>query len=277
MSVTSRSRRETLAPRVVLLVLFVLYAAPLLTLVVTSLQGQGTLPSLSPHALLHPSVSAFTEVIHAGAWRSLRNGLIVATGVTAVVLFLGVPGAYWFARAAPRAGGLILLVLVFLQMIPTASSVIPLFPVMTSWGLVNHLYGLILASAGSLLPFAILLLGPFFAAVPESLYEAAAVDGAGQVDQFVRLGVPLIRNGLTTVGVLTFMIAWGEFVYAINFLSGPSQYPASALITQFLLPYRTDWPGLMAASLIAAFPVIVIFLIFQRRLAFGLASGAGKG
>lgn len=260
-----------------MVILCFLYGAPLLTLLVTSFQASGTLPSLSWETVTTLSWDSYAAVFAVGAGQALVNSLIIAVGVTAIVLVLGVPGAYWLARTAPRVGAIALLVLVFLQMVPAASSVIPLYRVLAAWGLIGTLPGVIVAAAAGLLPFAILLLGPFFAAIPRELSEAAAVDGAGQLGLFTRIILPLVRNGVVTVGLLTFMISWGEFVYAINFLGGPSQYPASALLTQFLQPYKTDWPGLMAASVITALPVIILFLVFQRRLSEGLSAGAIKG
>ena len=268
---------ETRLPVVVMILLCIAYGAPLLSLVLTSVQGSGTLPTLSIQTLVHPSFSAYQAVFAAGAAQALLNSLIIATGVTVVVLVLGVTGAYWLGRTAPRASAIALLVLVFLQMIPQASSVIPLYRVLAAWGLIGSLGGVILTSSAALLPFAVLLFGPFFASVPRELYEAAAVDGAGQINQFLRITLPMVRNGIITVGLLTFMIAWGDFVYAINFLTDPNNYPASAVITEFLQPYKTDWPGLMAASLVTAAPIIVLFLVFQRKLASGLSAGAIKG
>jgi multiple sugar transport system permease protein len=267
----------TVVPIVAMILLCFLYGAPLLTLVVTSLQSPGVLPSLSPQMLQNISLESYQAVFAVGAGQALLNSLIIATGVTIIVLGLGVPGAYWLARTAPRVGAIALLVLVFLQMVPAASSVIPLYRVLASWGLIGTTTGVILTAAAALLPFAILLLSPFFIAIPRELSEAAAVDGAGQVGVFLRIILPLVQNGVVTVGLLTFMISWGEFVYAINFLSRPDQYPASALLTQFLQPYFTDWPGLMAASVVTALPVIVLFLVFQRRLSAGLSAGAIKG
>lgn len=272
-----RSWGEIVVPIIVIVLLILLYGSPLATLALTSFQGSGTLPSLSPETLLNPSLTAYEAVFAAGAGSALANSAIIALGVTAVVVVVGVPGAYWLSRTAPRASAIALLVLVFLQMIPAASSVIPLYRVLAAWGLIGSMLGVILTSAAALLPFAVLLFGPFFSPIPRELYEASAVDGAGQWNQFFRVALPLVRNGVITVGLLTFMIAWGEFVYAINFLTNPRDYPASALITQFLQPYRTDWPGLMAASLVTAAPIVILFLVFQRKLAAGLSAGAIKG
>jgi multiple sugar transport system permease protein len=84
-------------------------------------------------------------------------------------------------------------------------------------------------------------------------------------------------NGIVTVGLLTFMISWGEFIYAVNFLNNPSSYPAPALLTTYLGQYHSDWPGLFSASVATSLPVIAIFLVFQRRLSSGLSAGAVKG
>ncbi len=264
-------------PLLVIGVLIVMYGTPLVVLVSGSVQPAGTVPTLGWDALRSFDVGNYASFFERGGGRALINSAVIALGTTAVVLGVGVPAAFWISRVAPRWGGPALLLLVFLQMIPAASSVIPLYRVLAAWGLVGTLPGVILALSATLLPWALLLMGPYFAAIPRELSEAAAVDGAGPIRQFFSVIVPLARNGVLTVGILTFMVSWGEFVYAINFLADPRQYPASGVLTTYISSLFVDWPGIMAASVMTALPIIIFFLIFQRRLSDGLSAGALKG
>lgn len=266
-----------LSSLVVLVSLVILYGSPLAVLVFGSFQEPGTTPSLSSDRLETMTFANYLTFFDRGGAQSLGNSFLIGLGSTVIVVGLGVPAAYWISRVRSRLAPIILLLLVFLQMVPAASSVIPLYPVLASWGILGSMPAVILTTAAMLLPWALILMGPFFSAVPRELLEAASVDGAGFLRQFASVVVPLARNGVITVGILTFMISWGEFVYAINFLSRAEQYPASGVLTTYLSALFTDWPGLMAASVITALPIMVVFLVFQRRLSEGLSAGALKG
>lgn len=280
-SASPRRRRINISgalPQViVMLVLCVFYVAPLLTLAVGSFEKTETLPSFAPTALEQMSLSNYAEFFANGGGQAILNSLLISTGVTAVLLVVGVPGAYWLSRVSPRFGPAILLVLIFLQMVPEASVVIPLYQVLASWGLLGNIAGVILPLAATMLPFGVLLLQPYFLGVPREITEAAEIDGAGSFATFTKVILPIARNGVITVGILTFMISWGDFVYAVNFLNDPSAYPAPALLTTYLGQLFQDWPGLMAASVATSLPVVVLFLVFQRRLSAGLSAGAVKG
>lgn len=266
-----------LSSLVVLILLAVMYGSPLAVLVFSSFQEPGSTPALSYERLETMTFANYLTFFERRGAQSLGNSFLIGFGSTAIVIGLGVPAAYWISRVRSRAAPIILLLLVFLQMVPAASSVIPLYPVLASWGILGSLPAVILTTGAMLLPWALILMGPFFSAVPRELLEAASVDGASSIRQFASVVVPLARNGVITVGILTFMISWGEFVYAINFLSRAEQYPASGVLTTYLSALFTDWPGLMAASVITALPIMFVFLVFQRRLSEGLSAGALKG
>lgn len=274
---TRRIEPWTVAAVIAAVLLIGLYGFPLTALVFGSLQPALSTPTMSLEAFSGLTLSNYEGFLARGGAGSLVNSFLIASGVTAIILVAGVPAAYYLSRVSARLAPALLLVLVFLQMIPAASSVIPLYPVLASWGILGTLPAVILPTAAMLLPWALILMGPFFAAVPVELSEAAAVDGAGSMRQFLSVVLPVARNGVITVGILTFMISWGEFVYAINFLARADQYPSSAVLTTYLSSFFTDWPGLMAASVFTALPIIIAFLIFQRRLSAGLSAGALKG
>lgn len=256
----------------------VLYGSPLVFLLLGSGQAAGTLPTVSPTSLIDFGLGNYIDyfLVYGNA-PTLWNSFQTALGTTLVIMAFGLPAAYWLSRLSPIWSSALLLIIVFLQMIPQASVVIPLYRVLALWGLIGDRLGVIVALAGTLLPWALLLLGPYFRAIPRELSEAAAVDGAGGFRQFWSIVLPLTRNGAITVTLLTFMVTWGDFVYSINFLTKSDMYPASAAIVGYVNAYSVDWPGLMAASVITAIPILIIFLIFQRRLTQGLSAGAVKG
>lgn len=278
MKTSLRRNQPGVAAYIVASVMVVLYGSPLLFLVLGSGQTAGTLPSVSPASVTEFTLRNYVDYfVKFGNGPALYNSLLIALGTTALIMILGLPAAYWLSRLPPAASSAFLIVVVFLQMVPQAAVVIPLYRVLALWGLVGNRWGVIVALAGTLLPWALLLLGPYFRAIPKELNEASAMDGAGGLRQFWSIVLPLTRNGAITIGLLTFMVTWGDFIYSINFLTKSAQYPASASIVGYVNAYSVDWPGLMAASVITAIPILIVFLVFQRRLVQGLSAGSVKG
>jgi multiple sugar transport system permease protein len=274
----ARRFRPSVPAYIVASLMIVLYGSPLVFLLLGSSQPAGTLPSVSPASISSFSVSNYVDyfVVY-GNGPSLWNSFLIALGTTTLIMTFGLPAAYWLSRLSPFASSALLIIVVFLQMLPQAAVIIPLYRVLALWGLIGNRWGVIIALAGSLLPWALLLLGPYFRSIPRELNEASAVDGAGGIRQFWSIILPLTRNGAITIGLLTFMVTWGDFVYSINLLTKSAQYPASASIVGYVNAYSVDWPGLMAASVITAIPILIVFLIFQRRLTEGLSAGSVKG
>ena len=142
------------------------------------------------------------------------------------------------------------------------------------WHLLGSVAGLVIADTALVLPFSILLLRPFARAVPKVLYEAAALDGASSAQIFLRIVIPLLRNGIATVASIVFITVWGEFIYATNFLTEGSQLPVSALLAEQISIYSANWNRLMALALLTSLPLLAVFLFAQRRLTAGLTLGA---
>jgi multiple sugar transport system permease protein len=161
-------------------------------------------------------------------------------------------------------------------MLPQTAQVIPLFDLFGNWGILDRVGAVILADTALLAPFATLLLRPFFRSVPPSLEEAGSLDGAGVVRTFWAIVLPVARNGVLTVASLTFLLAWGEFLYAVRFFLTPGKYPLSALLSQQVSAFGIDWPGLMALAVLTSIPILVVFTATYRLLRDGLTVGAVK-
>lgn len=277
------SRRVGAPPRalalVARLVLGVAYLVPLLWIVVTSFKSNAQILA-APNALIFtPSLQTFREVLSAGA-SSVLLSLEIVAATAAVVLVIAIPAAYalasrvsvrWVRVIAVTLGGLLVL-----QMVPEPMTVIPLYGVLAQWHLLYQLPGLILCDAALLVPFAVLLLRPFALAIPAALHEAAAIDGASRWQTFGRIVVPMLSNGIITVGAIVFIAAWGEFIYAINFLSEGSTFPVSGLLAQQISTYSVSWNRMMALAFLTSLPLVLLFLVVQRRLVRGLSVGAIK-
>ncbi|MGI8416689.1 MAG: carbohydrate ABC transporter permease [Nakamurella sp.] len=269
-------RRPTGLNRAGSILLILVYGFPLYWLIITSLKSDGDI--LRHPAALISSISfdAYHGVLGSDLFIAMGNSFIIAAGTTVLTGALAVLAAHALSRVRGPAPSLLLGVLILLQMVPPAAAVIPLYRILGGWHLLNSLTGVVLADTAGLLPFAIMLLRPFFLAIPQEIEEAAAVDGAGYLRTFRSIVLPMVHNGLTTVATLVFMIAWGDFLYSITFLNSPTKYPLTALLAQQLSQTAISFNRLMAISVLGALPIVVLFLFTARRLTEGLALGTSK-
>jgi len=206
-----------------------------------------------------------------GEVASFLSGLLIGSDIAGALDALA---SSIVARA--RWSALVIGVLIALQMTPTATAVIPLFRVLAALHLLDRIPGVALAIAATTLPYAILLLRPFFRSVPVEVEEAARMDGAGEITCFLRVVLPLVRNGVSLITVLLLIGSWGEFLYSVSFLSTSSKYPLSVLLVQQQGFYGTQYNNLMALALISSLPTIILFTVVARRMTGGLALGVGK-
>jgi multiple sugar transport system permease protein len=259
------------------LVLFLIYGIPLLWIVLTSLKSPRDVISSQSSFVFAPTLEAYSEALgNSGLYTALQQSLVIATGTVIFTLLLAVPAGYGLARVNSRITTVGLGMLIVLQMLPQTSNVIPLYQIFGQWNLLNTNAGVIIADTAMLVPFGVLLMRPFFRAVPVALEEAANLDGAGTFRTFFSVMMPIARNGIATTGTLIFLLAWGEFLYAVNFFLTPNNYPLSALLAQQVSAFGIDWPGLMALAVITSLPIMVLFAFTYRLLREGLTLGAVK-
>ncbi len=276
MSALSRRGRSPLAAAGVG-VLILLYGIPLAWMLATSLKDNRAIFANPGGIVFRPSFGAYVEIAKEGTLgQAALNSGIISVGVTLLTIAIGVPAAYGLGRSRRSLVTVGLAVLIVLQMIPQTAQIIPLYRVLGAWRLLGTLPGVILADTALFLPFTILVLRPFAAGIPKEIEEAAAIDGARSWTVFTRLIVPLMGNGVATAASLLFILSWGEFLYAISILTNPTSYPISALISQQVSAYGTSWSGLMALGVVGSLPILVVFVVAQRRLASGLTLGAVK-
>ena len=258
--------------------LSLLYVIPLVWIVLTALKDDDVIRG-APNALVFsPSLSTFREVLDLGGTAVLTSARIAIT-TTVIVIVLAVPAAYaisWLPTTRwRRIATAALAVLMVLQMVPQPMAVIPLFSILARWRLIGTVTGVVLADVALLLPFAILLLRPFVTAIPKELFEAADLDGATGFQRFRLLVMPLVANGILTVGAIVFIQAWGEFIYATTFLTEQSRLPVSGLLAQQTNLYSVAWNRMMALAVLTSLPLLLVFVMAQKRLVQGLSVGAG--
>jgi multiple sugar transport system permease protein len=161
--------------------------------------------------------------------------------------------------------------------LPASVMITPLFVGFNQIGLLNApRTAVVLAAAAKAMPFFVVLVRATFMSVPRELEEAALVDGNSRVGAFFSIVLPLARNGILVCAILTFMSSFGEYIYSKSIIQSPALQPASVGLSGFLGPNSTDWNAIMAYSAIYVTPILVAFVILQRRIVSGLTSGALK-
>jgi N,N'-diacetylchitobiose transport system permease protein len=281
MSRVRRYRKFLLNAAGVLVALVTLF--PIFWMVSTAFKPSKEIYSLTPHPLpAHPTLSNFRQVLDGSVigipyWVFLRNSLFVTLVAVVASSMIALLAAVAVARFRFRFRATYLIMLLIVQMLPQQALVIALFLDFRRVNLLDSLIGLLLLYTGFALPVTIWMLRNFVAAVPRELEQAAAIDGAGPVRVFLRVLLPLVAPGLVATSVFAFIFAWNEFVFALTFLgTDQAKYTLPIYVTYFYGRGSADWGAIMASSVLFTVPVMVFFLLVQRRLRSGLIAGAVK-
>lgn len=206
----------------------------------------------------------------------LKNSLIISLGVLVITLFVSIPAAFVLAKFSLFLREPINLLFAFVQVLPFTAVIIPLYLVFTKLGLINNLFGAILGISVFLIPFAVIILRAYLVSIPTGLIEAALIDGAGYFRILRSVVLPLSRPGIASVSILTFLLAWGNFIVPLAFLKERSLQPMSVGLFLFIGQYGVQWNKLMAGSMIYTIPPLIIALIAGKLIVAGLTAGAFK-
>ncbi len=266
-----------------LLALFILFAAgPFLVMVITTFKQDRDLyrPANNPFTYNFPPTMENLDLLFNGTnyLTFIRNSAIVGVVVVIITLIIAVPAAYSLARLTGRWGERAGIAIFLVYLIPPTLLFIPLFRVVVALGLNDTLWALILVYPTISIPFSTWLLMGFFKSIPRDLEEAAMVDGYSRMSSFFRVVMPLSLSGVIAVVVFTFTLTLHEFVYALTFISSSANRTISVGVPIELV--RGDvfyWQSLLAASVIVAIPVGLVYNMFLDRLVAGFTMGAVKG
>ena len=211
--------------------------------------------------------------------RNILNSVLVAVAVVGVALFLGVTAAYALGRVQFRGRATLLLTVLAVSMFPQVAVLSGMFELIRFLGIYNNLLGLILANTVLTLPFTVWVLTTFMRELPKELEESAVVDGATPWVIITKVFMPLMWPALVTTGLLAFIAAWNEFLFALTFTLSNEQrtVPVAIALISGASEFELPWGNIMAASVLVTVPVIVLVLIFQRKIVAGLTAGAVKG
>ncbi|WP_439654643.1 carbohydrate ABC transporter permease [[Erwinia] mediterraneensis] len=220
-----------------------------------------------------------TALLDNGIARSLLNSFAVATLTVGICLLVSITAAFALARISFRGRKFLLFTILCVSMFPQVAVLSGMFELVRFLGLYDSLGALVLSYTTFSLPFTVWVLTTFMRSMPVELEEAAIVDGASTWVIISRVFAPIMGPALVTTGLLAFIGAWNEFMFALTFIisSGKRTVPVAIGMFQGTSQYELPWGSIMAASVVVTLPIIILVLIFQKRIVSGLTSGAVKG
>lgn len=275
-----RMKRVALYTSVIAFCFF--FAAPFLWMIITAFKTDRDLyrAQSNPFLFNEPPTLDNLELLffNTNYLGFIRNSLFVGVIVVIITLLLAVPAGYSLARLAGRWGERASIGMFLIYLVPPILLFIPLFRIVVALNLNNSLWSLVVTYPTITIPFSTWLLAGFFGSIPRDLEEAAMVDGYSRLSAFVRIVLPLSVSGIIAVIVFTFTLTLHEFIYALTFVTASAQRTISVGVPVELI--RGDvffWQSLMAAAVIVAIPVGIVYSLFLSRLVAGLTMGAVKG
>jgi multiple sugar transport system permease protein/N,N'-diacetylchitobiose transport system permease protein len=279
--VSRPAARRTWAWNTVAILLAAVFGFPVYWMLITAVKPSADINRLVPQFWpSHPSWGSFDEVLSDPIFRDdLRNSLVITVAAVVVSIVVGFLGALAVARFRFRGRRVFVVAVLAVQMSPLMALTIPMSLLLDGYGLKNTLPGVSLAYLMFTTPYAVWTLRSFIANIPRELDDAAMVDGCSRMQAFRHVVLPLVAPGLIATGVYSWILAWNEFVLANTLLLENSKQTTMVYLLNFQASptHGADFGGMMAAATVTSLPVVVLFVLFQSRIATGLTAGAVKG
>ncbi|BDH07876.1 carbohydrate ABC transporter permease [Streptomyces seoulensis] len=231
-------------------------------------------PSLLPTGFTLDNFSRAFDI--ADFWGPVGRSLVVSLSVVVIGVVVGMLAALAISRFAFRGRKIVIVGILAVQMVPLVAMIIPVFLLLNDLHQYDKLTGLIITYLTFILPFTVWTLRGFIVNIPRELEEAAMVDGCSRTGAFVRVVFPLLAPGMVATSVYGFIQAWNEYLYALMLLSQENQ-TATVWLGNFTTKHGTEYAPMMAGATVMALPIVVLFLLVQRKMAAGLTAGAVKG
>jgi multiple sugar transport system permease protein len=209
--------------------------------------------------------------------RGVFNSMVIAISVTIANLIIASFAAYSLARIDFIGSSIMMLFYLLSRSVPAVAIMIPMFILIQKWGLVDTHIVVIIAHTTFTLPFTIWILRGYFKTIPREMDEAAYVDGCGRIQTLFRIFLPVAVPGLVAAGIFSFMMSWGEFLFALLFTSTEKSKTITVMASSFTADVDVSWTIIATGGVIAVVPPLLLILIFQKYLISGLTSGAVKG
>lgn len=263
-----------------MIILLILFLFPVYWMTISSFQRNGDImhfpPNFWPYNFTMENYSVLLE--DAKYMIYTKNSVIVSFATVFCCLVVSALAGYAFSRFQFPGNKIFISAILNIQIFPTTVIIISLFTFYSSLNLLNTYMGLVMADFVITLPFTIWFLKAFFDTIPISLDESAKIDGCGRFQIISKIILPLIRPGMTAVAIYAFLQAWDDFMFALVIMKDNDKKTLPLGIAQsFIGEFATNNAGMMAISVIASVPVVLLFIITQKQLIAGLTAGAVKG
>ncbi|WP_328536772.1 carbohydrate ABC transporter permease [Streptomyces sp. NBC_00344] len=273
-----RRKKSRLGWNIVGLLVFVVVGFPVYWMLNTAFKPAKDAINPDPH--FFPSVLTLDNFRRAlkvaDFWGPIGRSAIVSVSVVAIGIVIGLLAALAISRFAFRGRKIVIIGILAVQMVPLVAMIIPVFLLLNDLGQYDQLTGLIITYLTFILPFTVWTLRGFIVNIPKELEEAAMVDGCTRTGAFIRVVFPLLAPGMVATSVYGFIQAWNEYLYALMLMSQQKQ-TATVWLSNFTTQHGTEYAPMMAGSTMMAIPVVILFLLVQRKMAAGLTAGAVKG
>ena len=275
------SKKKNIVFCIIALIIACILLFPLYWAFITSLKTEMEIfqnpPTFFPHVINTKSYAAQVETGDFNMFKSFGNSLIISLGAMVIAVVLAVPASYGIAKYKFKGRKVMLLSFLVTQMLPVSVLLTPLFIMFKNMHLYNTWGAAMLADATIGIPFSILILKNYFAAIPKDMEEAAYIDGCNKFTAFIRILLPIAKPGVMVCSIFSFLYAWGDLAYGMTFIIDQQNRPITAGIFNFMGQYGTKWSYLTAFAVVTIIPVLLIFIFLQKYIVGGMTSGAVKG
>ena len=271
-----KKRTKTLIQNVILLIIVLLTIFPLFWTFLTSIKANVDAWSLPPKFIFKPSSRNYSIVLLEKRFIGfIKNSLITCVGATVLAMLLGIPLAYSFSRLKSRFKNVVFVGVFISYILPPIVLSIPLYVIFARWGVLNRYSTIILTHMTFILAFTAWMMRGFFEEVPEEIEESAILDGCSFMQCLLVIDIPMVKAGLMSTVIFSFILSWNDFMYALV-LTSQSTRLVSVAVAQFLTPHGMFWGQMCAAGIIAILPILIFTLFARKSLVRGMSVGAIK-
>lgn len=263
---------------IILSALGVVVAFPFFWMISCALRKPNELLS-SPPMLLpsQPTLDNFRHVLFGtDIPQYFLNTVYVAGLATLLCILIALPAGYSFARHRYRGKSLVMVIILLCNMIPQASTLVPLYRGMNAMGMIDKKYAISVTHLLCMLPFSIMMLRGFIRTLPKTLEEAALIDGCGKLGTLTRIILPVAAPGIFATAMYAFMISWEEFLYAMTFSTGKAARTISVGLEMFSSEFKVDWSSILASAVLMTLPILLLFFLIQDVFIASAVGGAIK-
>lgn len=260
----------------VVIILAILFLAPVAWIVICSLKSRTELVSWPP--ILFPTkvtFENFTIALNKGNFSLyFYNSAYSTIMATIITLIINTMAGYAFAKFKFKGSNFLFMAFLATLMIPLEVIMIPLFQVLKAFGMYNSLWGIIIPPAAT--PTGVFLMRQYLMSIPDELLEAARIDGATESHIFIRIILPIAKPVLAVLTIFSFMWRWNDYLWPLLVINKPKLYTVQLAIANFSGQYSVDWNSLLAMAVVTMIPVLIIFLIFQKQFVRGMVVSGMK-